>query len=215
MPESQDSIKLRYSTVLAKDKIKCSGKAEKDPGSPQRGSCRCHHPSSGLGVDPSRIKYDTRVSDAAAHSKGIAANPRGVNNNVPPLDSPSSPPFLRLSLGVLVGVLLGAVPYVATCRSASARYPFIASCCVNPLLLFHALILARSAGVSEDGGGSFNGASPDTACLCRPYSSRRSRLEGQLAGFQFFMKVTLALKDAAIVLLSRLGLEVVMVVRYC
>ena len=67
-------------------------------------------------------------------------------------------------------------PYTRTCRSASEMYWRMADTVSVPLMARHAVYLARSAAVKfalvlllEEG------ASPDTACLCHAYSSRRSR----------------------------------------
>lgn len=47
----------------------------------------------------------------------------------------------------------------------------------NPILLFHALYFAFSAGedISIFDDDTIAGASPDTACLCNEYNSNRSR----------------------------------------
>jgi hypothetical protein len=98
----------------------------------------------------------------------MAASPRGWLPAGPALP----PPSVRAPRGVLSGVGVEDVPYTRSCRSDSATYILIASWAGMPCLALHAEYLARSAAVDVL---SVTGASPDTACLCSAYSSRRSR----------------------------------------
>lgn len=69
--------KLRYSTIRAMKMTIVSGMDPMELGAAHNGSCRFHHADS-MGVCDNRRKYADRDSDVAAHSKGMAANPRGV-----------------------------------------------------------------------------------------------------------------------------------------
>lgn len=73
------------------------------------------------------------------------------------------------------------VPYTRTCRSLSWTYKRIASTELIPCLARHAAYLARSAAVLVL---SVTGASPDTACLCNAYNSKRSRFCRQILFFR-------------------------------
>lgn len=61
---------------------------------------------------------------------------------------------------------------------------------VKPDFDLQAWYLARSAPFAE--AGNVEGASPDTACLCRAYNSKRSLFDIVLAALKFFMNTTLA-----------------------
>ena len=76
------------------------------PGDAHSGSCRRHQADS-EGVCANLRIYAGRDSKAAAHKRGIAANPRGTA--APPLEPPEGDELEFETLGVVWGVC-GVVP---------------------------------------------------------------------------------------------------------